>query len=697
MLAVIALALAAVLLLVERVEQSEDWMWHKRLQSRGRYPKTFLLWPELLSLLLLGSAFIGGPREIFVLARIVICVTSVTCGTLAYLYYGDDAPHRKRGWAWLPWAYAAIATVFNPVIPLRLTRSAWMVMDIAAGMVFILGIIRRGVVFIDWIITIVRHRKSRKNLYPCESSATTAPPDSPKGMLKVPDEKQRMQIEESLQGESIRPPIEAGFESRFIRASNGDVNANAQVELVVPTRVDIGSNRDDVQARKWSRQVAEQEHSWYNKRTGDRIVNGKCNNCGQIKALVIADRICAQCSNDLDDKWGLCDALDWVILGTPARSWGAPQPSFGAHMYRGIGYTIIKFHWANWPSRCDVRPATPEEIEADDARQKEMLELQRQDALSREKDLQLQDTLLREKELQHQDKLAREKAAAAEREREQGQTELIARRKEKLNQVGSWLLLLVACGFAYVVFSGLSTQRKLYFEIFGYPSTTGIFTRIEVLSSLRDGDSWVLTIKRTGSEQQDESLLPTSGISYTVSCTPRFWNLCDNLAADRKYYARWTSHSRSELIVSEPGIGGHVDDRKSIEFDLMNSSPIVDHERPADVLPANIGTFRLVEILASDQDGDSRVLKLRRSPGAVGEGDDPSALSPGIIYTAVCASRLFRRCPHLEAGKIYYARWASSDHSDIAIAEMERGEIAIDPGKIWKFYSESWTRTNESR
>lgn len=68
------------------------------------------------------------PYGYYMLLRII------ACGAFAYACL---IAYRMRGGI-LPWAYGLLAVVFNPLIPIRLSKGTWMVVDIIAGATLIL-------------------------------------------------------------------------------------------------------------------------------------------------------------------------------------------------------------------------------------------------------------------------------------------------------------------------------------------------------------------------------------------------------------------------------------------------------------------------------------------------------------------------------------------------------------------------------
>ncbi|HEY6849283.1 MAG TPA: DUF6804 family protein [Terracidiphilus sp.] len=77
---------------------------------------------------LLVAAFARWPYFIYVLLRVLICTAAAYLSTKRY-------QERRTPWVW---TFGAIALLFNPVFPVRMTRSDWQVVNILAA-VFLAG------------------------------------------------------------------------------------------------------------------------------------------------------------------------------------------------------------------------------------------------------------------------------------------------------------------------------------------------------------------------------------------------------------------------------------------------------------------------------------------------------------------------------------------------------------------------------
>ena len=70
------------------------------------------------------------PYGYYTFLRFAVCGVGVY---VAYVGYVGKRP-------WAAWTFAAIAVVFNPLIPVHLTKQIWAWLDVAAGVAFILAI-----------------------------------------------------------------------------------------------------------------------------------------------------------------------------------------------------------------------------------------------------------------------------------------------------------------------------------------------------------------------------------------------------------------------------------------------------------------------------------------------------------------------------------------------------------------------------
>ena len=100
----------------------------------GHYRAQFI--PQIVAILMLLCALNPkNPYAYYMLLRIVICGN---CAFLAYraLNFGNAT------WAWI---LGATAVIYNPIIPIHLTRQIWSAVNIATVVVLIItvGVIRK--------------------------------------------------------------------------------------------------------------------------------------------------------------------------------------------------------------------------------------------------------------------------------------------------------------------------------------------------------------------------------------------------------------------------------------------------------------------------------------------------------------------------------------------------------------------------
>ena len=94
--------------------------------------------PALACVFLLLVAALGRwPYSFYVLLRIVTCVACV------YLCSRAVAHKRARIWVWV---FGAIAIAYNPLIPLRMGRADWRVVNVVTCVPLIAWVFRAGLV-----------------------------------------------------------------------------------------------------------------------------------------------------------------------------------------------------------------------------------------------------------------------------------------------------------------------------------------------------------------------------------------------------------------------------------------------------------------------------------------------------------------------------------------------------------------------
>jgi hypothetical protein len=90
--------------------------------------------PTVAAIIFLLLAVIGGwPYFFYVLLRVVVCLTAVYLAVNAYEL-------QRTTWVWL---MGAVAVLFNPVMPVRMARGDWQVLDFLAAVLFAVSL--RGI------------------------------------------------------------------------------------------------------------------------------------------------------------------------------------------------------------------------------------------------------------------------------------------------------------------------------------------------------------------------------------------------------------------------------------------------------------------------------------------------------------------------------------------------------------------------
>lgn len=88
--------------------------------------------PLIISIAMLsGAVFIQWPYGYYQILRFVVC------GSAAYIAY--LAYETKKNWA--VWMFGAIALLFNPLVPIHLSREIWQPIDIIVAGIFFGGIV----------------------------------------------------------------------------------------------------------------------------------------------------------------------------------------------------------------------------------------------------------------------------------------------------------------------------------------------------------------------------------------------------------------------------------------------------------------------------------------------------------------------------------------------------------------------------
>jgi len=90
-----------------------------------------VLIPSIISIIfLLVALFPIGEYGYYILLRLIVCATASYSAYQAYL-------NHKEIWTWV---MAMIAILFNPVMPIHLSKEIWMPIDLITSIIFILNI-----------------------------------------------------------------------------------------------------------------------------------------------------------------------------------------------------------------------------------------------------------------------------------------------------------------------------------------------------------------------------------------------------------------------------------------------------------------------------------------------------------------------------------------------------------------------------
>ncbi len=71
------------------------------------------------------------PYGYYTLLRVVVCAVAIFVAVQGYFW--------KRFWA--TWLFGFVAVLFNPLVPVHLSRQIWQPVDLAAGAAFVIAAI----------------------------------------------------------------------------------------------------------------------------------------------------------------------------------------------------------------------------------------------------------------------------------------------------------------------------------------------------------------------------------------------------------------------------------------------------------------------------------------------------------------------------------------------------------------------------
>jgi Na+/alanine symporter len=87
---------------------------------------------RIAAVIMLFLALARLPYGYYTLLRFVVC------GTTAYGAYLASTEQKKPAWAWI---FGIIAVLFNPFIPVHITRDIWAVIDIAVALLLVVSLL----------------------------------------------------------------------------------------------------------------------------------------------------------------------------------------------------------------------------------------------------------------------------------------------------------------------------------------------------------------------------------------------------------------------------------------------------------------------------------------------------------------------------------------------------------------------------
>jgi hypothetical protein len=85
----------------------------------------------ITAVLVIWTATLHWPHyNYYMIVRAIVCSVAI---------WGAVAAHRLKDYAWL-WSFGIIAVLFNPIIPVHLTRAIWQPINIATGIAFLISL-----------------------------------------------------------------------------------------------------------------------------------------------------------------------------------------------------------------------------------------------------------------------------------------------------------------------------------------------------------------------------------------------------------------------------------------------------------------------------------------------------------------------------------------------------------------------------
>ncbi len=103
------------------------------MQAAGQSSLADLKWPRGFAVLCLLWGLLPNPYIYYVFLRFVVCGV---CGYTAYRYAQGGS---RVSWVWL---FGALAVLYNPILPLYLTREIWTPVDLATAALLLWSLFR---------------------------------------------------------------------------------------------------------------------------------------------------------------------------------------------------------------------------------------------------------------------------------------------------------------------------------------------------------------------------------------------------------------------------------------------------------------------------------------------------------------------------------------------------------------------------
>lgn len=96
------------------------------------------LWARIAAIVMLLAALGPWPYDYFTLMRFVVCAVTAFGSYQAYelARTASTGPWRAKQQRWA-WAFALVAVLFNPLVPVHFERGTWTAIDIGVALLLI--------------------------------------------------------------------------------------------------------------------------------------------------------------------------------------------------------------------------------------------------------------------------------------------------------------------------------------------------------------------------------------------------------------------------------------------------------------------------------------------------------------------------------------------------------------------------------